>query len=311
MEMIYEGTKFGTPENDEWLAKMERGEEIPDNTYIEAKVVSYTPVGDLTLCFGANFGIIPNAEIEFPKKDKSKLNRYKGVVVGFYVRGRKACNTAANCWEYTLSRAAVTEQWYNEYIVKLQHGDIVDGKICHISKDSLMLIDLGYGFITALVPINASLINCRHMEDAFELGEVLKLIILAGVSDTGTQRVTVTHKELLGTFDDNATLFKQGDRVWGVVYDVKDWGTFVQLTPNTLGLTLSSDTSVEKGQPVLVEIYGIKPTHNKIQIQILGKGDDRQKVQLRKQYFGLDKDYKTMKKWAYSSKREVDMTRSM
>ena len=90
MEMLFEGSKYGTPENDEWLKKLEQGEEIPYGVYIEAKVKSYTSGGDLTVRFGGNFGIISNDNVEFPKKENTRIYRYKDTVVGFYVKGRKA-----------------------------------------------------------------------------------------------------------------------------------------------------------------------------------------------------------------------------
>lgn len=308
MDKIYEGQQYGTAVNDNWVQKLEQGEEVPNNIYVEGLVEAYTSAGDLTVRFGNNFGVIAHDEIEFPERESPNIYRYKNTVVGFYVKERKICG---KCFEYTLSRKAVIKSWFDECISKMEHGDIVEGRICHIGNDKLVLADLGYGFMTAIVPINASMINCKYMTDIFKIGEEVKLLVLSGSKELDSPRITVTHKELLGTFEQNATMFKQGDRFWARVYAVHDWGTFVQLTPNTFGLTLNADTSVEPGQAVFVEICGIKTAKSKIQVQILARGDDAQEVEIPKQYFIDEEFFKTATEWRYSDKRQSDLTRKM
>lgn len=49
-------------------------------------------------------------------------------------------------------------------------------------------------------------------------------------------RVSLSHKELLGTWEENAALFSPGETVSATVRSVESYGIFVELTPNLAGL---------------------------------------------------------------------------
>lgn len=309
MERIYEGDRFGTPENEQWIAKMCAGAEIPVNTYIEARVDSYNANGDLSFIFGNNYGIMDKDLIEFPSRQtNAHMRKYRGVVKGFYVVGKQE---QGDCIEYKLSRKAVIEEYYNETIAKLKHGDIVDGKVSHIGSNKLVFIDLGYGYVTVITPMNASILRYDNLSDLFEAGDAVKLLVLAGVEETGTQFIHVSHKELLGTWEQNAQKFTVGEKVWGRVYDIADYGTFVQLTANILALTRDVDKNVEKGQPVLVDIQDIDIKRNKLKVQILGRGNmGTDNVKIPKYYFTGDFDFANESEWVYSLKRKSNLNRT-
>ena len=309
MEKIYEGDRFGTPENEQWISKMCAGADIPVNTYIEARVDSYNANGDLSFIFGNNYGIMDKDLIEFPGRQTSThMRKYRGVVKGFYVVGKQE---QGDCIEYKLSRKAVIEEYYNDTIAKLKHGDIVDGKVSHIGSNKLVFIDLGYGYVTVITPMNASILRYDNLSDLFETGDAVKLLVLAGVEETGTQFIHVTHKELLGTWEQNAQKFTVGEKVWGKVYDIADYGTFVQLTANILALTRDVDKNVEKGQPVLVDIQDIDIKRNKLKVQILGRGNTgTDNVKVPKYYFTEDFDFANESEWVYSLKRKSNLNRT-
>ena len=45
-------------------------------------------------------------------------------------------------------------------------------------------------------------------------------------------RITLTHKELLGTWAENAAQFHAGETVAGIIRSVEPYGVFVELSPN-------------------------------------------------------------------------------
>ena len=49
-------------------------------------------------------------------------------------------------------------------------------------------------------------------------------------------KITLSHKELLGTWEENAAMFAPGQTVTGVIRSIEDYGIFVELTPNLAGL---------------------------------------------------------------------------
>lgn len=310
MERIYEGTVYGTPENEQWIAKMCAGAEIPVNTYIEARVDAYNARGDLSFIFGNNYGIMDKDEIEFPQRQtNAHVRKYRGIVKGFYVVGRVE---QGDCVEYRLSRKAVIERYFNEEITKYSHGDIIEGRVSHIGSNKLVFVDLGYGYVTVVTPMNASILRYDRLSDLFVAGEDVKLLVLSGVQETGSQFIHVSHKELLGTWEQNAQKFKVGEKVWGKVYDIADYGTFVQLTANILALTRDVDTSVVKGQPVLVDIQDIDVKRNKLKVQILGRGNvNSDTVQIPRYYFTEGFDFANEEEWVYSLKRKSNLKRTV
>ena len=54
--------------------------------------------------------------------------------------------------------------------------------------------------------------------------------------DRAAGRLLLTHKELLGTWAENAAQFQAGETITGVVRGIKSYGVFIELTPNLTGL---------------------------------------------------------------------------
>ena len=79
---------------------------------------------------------------------------------------------------------------------------------------------------------------------------------------------TLSHKELLGTWEENAALFSAGQTVSGVIRSVEEYGVFVELTPNLAGLAEPrSDAAV--GQQASVYIKSIIREKMKIKLIII------------------------------------------
>jgi len=83
-------------------------------------------------------------------------------------------------------------------------------------------------------------------------------------------RITISHKELLGTWSENAAQFDTGETVFGVVRSVEPYGIFVELTPNLAGLAECREGICE-GDFVSVFIKNILPDKMKIKLIIIDK----------------------------------------
>ena len=89
--------------------------------------------------------------------------------------------------------------------------------------------------------------------------------------DYETGRLYVTHKELLGTWQENVERFHIGQTVSGIVRSVEEYGVFIELAPNLAGLgELCEGISV--GDTVAVYIKNIIPERMKIKLVIIDKG---------------------------------------
>lgn len=147
-------------------------------------------------------------------------------------------------------------------------GDIINARITHLESFGAFC-DIGCGNI-ALLPIDAiSVSRISHPSDRFSVGDNIKVIVKNIASDG---KITLTHKELLGSWQQNAAGFAQGQTVTGIVRSIEDYGIFVELTPNLAGLA-ETVPDVTAGQGVCVYIKNVLPEKMKIKLIIIDKLD--------------------------------------
>ena len=79
-----------------------------------------------------------------------------------------------------------------------------------------------------------SVSRIAHPGDRLRVGQEIFAAVLS--VDRDQRRVVLTHRELLGTWEENAALFRPGMTVPGYVRGLKDYGAFVELTANLSGM---------------------------------------------------------------------------
>lgn len=159
-----------------------------------------------------------------------------------------------------LSRRAVQEECRREYIENLTPGDIIPAKVTHLEQFGCF-VDVGCG-IPSLIPIDAiSVSRIAHPSDRFSVGQDIKVII----KSLENGRIWLSHKELLGTWLENAKMFKTGETVSGIVRSVEDYGIFIELAPNLAGLA-EPRPNVKPGQNASVYIKAIIPDKMKVKL---------------------------------------------
>lgn len=162
-----------------------------------------------------------------------------------------------------LSRKAAQEECVENYINNLKSGDVIPAKITHIEQFGCF-VDIGCG-IASLIPIDAiSISRISHPSDRFYNGQD----IFAVVKGKEEGRVFLTHKELLGTWSENADLFEVGQTVGGVIRSIENYGIFIELAPNLAGLAEPKD-NVHIGQSASVFIKSIIPEKMKVKLIIV------------------------------------------
>ena len=82
------------------------------------------------------------------------------------------------------------------------------------------------------------------------------------------RRISLTHRELLGTWAQNAALFSVGETVRGVVRSIEPYGVFIELTPNLSGLA-EPRADLRPGMAVSVYIKSILPQRMKVKLTII------------------------------------------
>lgn len=259
----YENKKYMTSEANLILAQSLE-------TILEANVTMCDSDHNLIVDLGIMRGIIPRDEgaigiSEGKTRDIALISRV-GRPVSFIV---KDILLDKNGKKYAvLSRKLAQQKCLNYILENLVSGDIIDARITHLESFGAFC-DIGCGNI-ALLPIDLiSVSRITHPSNRFLVGDSVKVIIKSIDQDN---KITLSHKELLGTWSENANKFSQGQTVSGIVRSVENYGVFVELTPNLAGLAESKE-GVKVGQTASVFIKNIIPDKMKIKLIIIDSFD--------------------------------------
>ena len=208
-------------------------------------------------------GIIPKEEVVLSQsgeltKDIAILTRV-GKPVCFKIIGFKKKENGEKI--AVLSRRAAQLDCVENYINKLIPGDIIPCKVTHIEKFGAFC-DIGCGIISLLSIDSISVSRITHPSARLKIGESI-FTVVKSIDEKG--RVFLSSKELLGTWEENAELFTEGQTVRGVVRSIESYGIFIELTPNLAGLAEYKE-GVYEGQAAAVYIKSILPEKMKIKL---------------------------------------------
>ena len=240
-------------------------------TILEAKAVLCDAEHNLTVDLGCMRGVIPREEGAIGIRDGS----VRDIAVISRVN-RPVCftvtdfRTDGNGREYALlSREKAQRLCLEHYISTLKAGDVIPARVTHLESFGAFA-DVGCG-IVALLPIDAiSVSRIEHPKERFAVGMDIKAIV-KGIENG---RISLSHKELLGTWEENVSVFRAGETVSGIVRSVENYGAFVELSPNLAGLAESRE-GVRAGQQASVYIKSIIPETMKIKLIIIDTFDYR------------------------------------
>lgn len=189
-----------------------------------------------------------------------------------------------------LSRKAAQEHCRREYTSFLAPGDIINAKVTHLENFGAFC-DIGCGII-ALLPIDSiSVSRISHPSCRLSVGQNLKVAVKNVAADG---KITLTLKELLGTWEENAALFSAGQTVTGTVRSVEDYGIFIELTPNLAGLAEPKE-NIKVGKQASVYIKSIIREKMKVKLIIIDSFDSVYTPELK--YF-IDEG--RIDRWQYS-----------
>lgn len=193
-----------------------------------------------------------------------------------------------------LSRKAAQQECYDEYLCHLRTGDIIDARVTHMEKFGCFA-DIGCG-IASMIPVDSvSVSRVSSPADRFVIYQDIKSVVKNIEYINKNPRITLSHKELLGTWNENASLFHAGETVTGIVRSVESYGVFVELTPNLAGLAELKE-NVYAGQLASVYIKALIPEKMKVKLVIADVSDRKSSVSGFR-YF-IDSGH--IERWRYS-----------
>ncbi|MBQ7940431.1 MAG: S1 RNA-binding domain-containing protein [Clostridia bacterium] len=164
-----------------------------------------------------------------------------------------------------LSRRAAQEECMREWVMHRAPGDILPAKITHLEPFGAF-VDIGCGIVSLLTVDCISVSRISHPSERLTPGESIMAIVKSIDYETG--RVYMTHRELLGTWEENVSRFAPTQTVSGIVRSIEPYGIFVELAPNLAGLAELRE-GVSVGDRCAVYIKSILPERMKIKLVII------------------------------------------
>ena len=146
-------------------------------------------------------------------------------------------------------------------------GDVMNGTVKNI-KPFGAFVEVENGVVGLLHIEDISVSRIKSPEERFKVGQNIKVMIKS--IDKEQNRIELTHKELLGTWDENIKSYQEGERVQGIVKETEKQknGIFIELKPNLVGLAEYKE-GYEYGQKVDVFIKRIVKDKKKIKLLIV------------------------------------------
>lgn len=248
---------------------------------------------NLFISLGSHVGMIPWNETSIGTKE----GKVKDIAVISLV-GKSVCfkvvavNEKSNPPLILLSRRLAQEEALAYLMEKKQPGDVIPAKVTHLAQFGAFA-DIGCGIISMIGIENISIARIFHPSERFDVGQNIYAVISR--IDRSENRIYLTHKELLGTWLQNAKSFKCGDTVTGIVRSIKPYGLFIELAPNLSGLSEPSDEYIT-GDVVCVHIKSIIPDKMKIKLSIIGRIPEKPALEAFKYYLPGEH----IDRWVYS-----------
>lgn len=305
MKNLYapEGSLISLPENREYVSSLSGLEKaFVEGRILEASALLCDSSLQLHVDLGDIQGVIDKEECVYCRsgeviKDIAVITRV-GKPIAFKVIGfrREQGERVA-----VLSRRAAQEECQRQFLSALSPGDVIPARVTHLESFGAF-VDVGCGLSSLLTVDSISVSRISHPRDRLSVGDQIYVVVKSRDEQSG--RLYVSMKELLGTWQENASGFEVGQTVSGIVRSVEDYGVFVELAPNLAGLAeIREDTRDSEiariGNVTAVYIKSILPDRMKIKLVLIdnfrGTPPDR-----RLRYFTDCEAVKHISSWRYS-----------
>lgn len=243
-------------------------EALASGKILQSKVTNCDDCGNLYIRFNKNTkGIIPFNEVEAFKVNDHGLPE-KGIcfnkvnkVIQFQVVNKN------DEGQYILSRKKVGNRAKEWIFSEVKQGDILHGIVKDI-KNYGAFIEIGGG-LTGLVYIeDLSIARIKSPEERLKIGQKVEVMIKS--INSKENKISLSYKETLGTWEENAMKFHEGLVVPGIIRETEKnkRGIFIEITPNLIGMAEYEDGYIY-GQKIMVNIKKIIPQKKKIKLEII------------------------------------------
>ena len=260
----------------------------------QAKAIACDSNHNLQIALGSHVGLMPREECAIGIRNGdvreiaiiSRVNRPVCFKVIDY--------TESPTGEITpiLSRTQAQEEAL-EFLLTHKHcGEIINATFTHLEPFGAF-VDIGCGISSLIATANLSVSRIDHPRARVHVGQQIKAIIRE--IDPINKRFSLSQKELLGTWEENASQFGIGCTVTGIVRSIEPYGVFIELAPNLSGLAEYSG-KLDINTQCAVYIKNIIPERMKIKLSVINAANETAKESPLKYYITSG----SLKRWTYS-----------
>lgn len=238
---------------------------MEEETILEAPALRCDASHNLHFRLGGLDAVMPRAECavgiaEGTTKEIAILSRV-GKPTAFVVEGLTGEDGKLRP---VLSRRRAQEKALGR-LMSLEVGTVIPATVTRLEPFGAF-VDVGCG-VPSLIPLGEiSMSRIPHPACRFRVGQEIFAAVRSLLPERS--RLMLSHRELLGTWRENAARFQPGEVVTGIVRGVMDYGIFVELTPNLPALA-DFQPGIQDGDRVSVFIKSIQWEREKIKLQIL------------------------------------------
>ncbi len=288
-----EGALLKTPANQVSVSSLSAlYSAMEQKTILEASVTLCDAAHNLIVSVGEFQGVIPHTEAAIgidcgTTREIAVISRV-GKPVAFHV------TDISPDGKITLSRKSAQEEALSHFLGTLCPGDVLPVRVTHLEPFGAF-VDIGCGNIALIGIENLSVSRISHPKDRLHVGQEIFAVVRQ--VDHALRRITLSVRELLGTWAENASRFEVGQTVRGIVRGIEDYGVFIELAPNLSGLAEKRE-GLEVGDAVSVFIKNITEEKMKIKLIVIDVFEKESSTHLSHDDFFLKQGHLDF--WEYS-----------
>ena len=236
---------------------------IEGQTILEGIAVSCDRAHNLAVDLGGLRGVIPRTECALGVAD----GKTREIAILSRV-GKPVCFVVTGMEDgvLQLSRRRAQEQALG-FLLSRQPGEVLPACVTHLEPFGAF-VDIGCGVPSFIGIENISVSRISHPAERFACGQNIYAAVL--YTDPAEGRVHLTHRELLGTWAENAACFQAGETVRGIVRSIESYGISIELAPNLSGLA-ERRAGLCAGDAVSIYIKSILPERMKIKLAVIDR----------------------------------------
>ena len=211
-------------------------------------------------------GIIPRQEIEainvdekgYPKENLciGKVHKY----VQFKLKEKDGD-------KLIFSRKDVQQEVLNSVKTDLKVGDNIKGIVKNITPYGAF-IDIGGGVVGLAYIEDLSVARIKTPYERLKIGQNVNIVVKSINRKTG--KISLSYKDTLGTWEENAKKFSVGMNTKGIIRETEKNknGIFIELTPNLVGMAEYKE-GLKYGEKVDLYIKKIDYDKKKVKVVLL------------------------------------------